>query len=50
MPARIILSKISGESEAGPMVQTILVLLAGKGIGSPLKNNRLECWSAGVLE
>jgi hypothetical protein len=33
MPARIIFSKTSGEFEAGPMVQTILVLLAGKGMG-----------------
>jgi hypothetical protein len=33
MPARIILSRISNESEAGPMVHTILVLLAGKGMG-----------------
>jgi hypothetical protein len=32
MPARIIFSKTSGEFEAGPMVQTILVLLAGKGM------------------
>ena len=29
MPARIICSMISGVSEAGPMVQTILVLLGG---------------------
>jgi hypothetical protein len=35
MPARIIFSKTSRESEAGPMVQTILVLLAGKGMRSP---------------
>ena len=36
IPARIILSRTAGESEAGPMVQTILVLLAGKGMGFPL--------------
>jgi hypothetical protein len=35
IPARINFSKISGEFEAGPMVHTILVLLAGKGMGSP---------------
>jgi hypothetical protein len=35
MPARINFSKTSGESEAGPMVHTILVLLAGKGMQSP---------------
>jgi hypothetical protein len=41
MPARIILSRISGESEAGPMVHTILVLWAGKGIHSPLFSFKL---------
>jgi hypothetical protein len=30
MPAKIIFSRVSGESDAGPMVQTNLVLLAGK--------------------
>jgi hypothetical protein len=38
MPAWIICSRTFGESEAGPMVQTILVLLAGKGIGLSLLN------------
>jgi hypothetical protein len=30
MPAKIIFSRISGESDAGPMVQTNFVLLDGK--------------------
>jgi hypothetical protein len=32
MPARIICSKTSGDSEAGPIVQTIFVLLAGNDV------------------
>jgi hypothetical protein len=36
IPAWIILSKTAGEFDAGPMVQTILVLLAGKGMAFPL--------------
>jgi hypothetical protein len=32
MPANIICSRICGESEAGPMVQTSLVLLGGKAM------------------
>jgi len=36
----MIFSSISGESEAGPMVQTSLVLLAGKGTGTLLDDRR----------
>jgi hypothetical protein len=41
MPARITLSNISGEFEAGPMVATILVLCAGSIIFSPLKGDNI---------
>ena len=34
MPARISRSSISGESDAGPMVATILVLWGGRDIGA----------------
>jgi hypothetical protein len=38
IPARIICCNTAGESEAGPMVATILVLFRGNGMGFSSRN------------